>query len=38
MEEMRYTKMKLEGLHCGTANQVIMDEERKKVLFFLLFL
>lgn len=22
MEEMRYAKMKLEGLHCGTANQV----------------
>lgn len=22
MEEIRYTKMKLEGLHCGTANQV----------------
>jgi len=22
MEEMRYTKIKLEGLHCGTANQV----------------
>ena len=22
MEEMRYMKMKLEGLHCGTANQV----------------
>lgn len=23
MEEMRYAKIKLEGLHCGTANQVI---------------
>lgn len=23
MEEMRYAKMKLEGLHCGTANQVL---------------
>lgn len=23
MEEIRYTKMKLEGLHCGTANQVL---------------
>lgn len=22
MEEIRYMKMKLEGLHCGTANQV----------------
>lgn len=22
MEEMRYAKIKLEGLHCGTANQV----------------
>jgi hypothetical protein len=23
MEEIRYAKMKLEGLHCGTANQVL---------------
>lgn len=23
MEEMRYAKIKLEGLHCGTANQVL---------------
>lgn len=27
MEEIRYTKMKLEGLHCGTANQVSVDFE-----------
>lgn len=31
MEEMRYMKIKLEGLHCGTANQVRELERCNKV-------